>query len=269
MNILVTLDHNYLKQLKVMLYSLITTDKQSNFTVYVMNEALTAHDLQSVTKAIGTPRLKLVDLKVPTDFFSGAPITDRYPKEMYYRILAAQLLPKDLDRILYLDPDLVVLKPLTELYEMSFGRHYFIAASHVKMMVAAINQIRLGADEMENYINSGVMMINLEELRKHQNVQEVYDYIRSNKAKLILPDQDVIYGLYSKKIKLVDPEVYNMTERLLTAGMLKDDRAIKWVINNTAIVHYIGRNKPWKKNYVGQLGFLYHLFEHLLEIHFI
>ena len=266
-NILVTLDRNYLKYLKVMLYSLLFSDRQNEFNVYVMNETLTRRDLQGVEKAVDSPRLHLTDVKVSSESFKEAPVTDRYPKEIYYRILAAQLLPDKLDRILYLDPDLVVLKPLTELYEMSFDRNYFIAASHVNTFMAAINKMRLSADEMENYINSGVMLINLKLLRQHQDVAAVYEYIRQNRTKLVLPDQDVIYGLYSRKIKLVEPEIYNMTERLFTAAVLRDEMDMKWVVSNTTVVHYIGRNKPWKKRYKGQLAVFYYMYEQLQSRH--
>jgi len=265
MNILVTLDRNYLKPLKVMLFSLVTSDPDHDFDVYVMNDTLTAKDLAGVTRAVGSRRLRLIDVKVGDKFFAEAPLTSYYPKEMYYRILAAQILPKELDRILYLDPDLVVMRPLTPLYDMDFEHKYFIAASHVRTFMAALNKIRLRADEMENYINSGVMMINLDELRLHQDVTKVYEYIRANKAVLILPDQDVIYGLYSTKIKLVDPDVYNMTERLLAAGELSREKDIRWVVGNTAVVHYIGRNKPWKKNYVGKKAVFYYIYEDRME----
>ncbi len=32
---------------------------------------------------------------------------------------------------------------------------------------------------------------------------------------------------------------------------------LKWVTDNSAVIHYCGRNKPWKENYKGFLDVFY------------
>jgi lipopolysaccharide biosynthesis glycosyltransferase len=112
MNILVTLDSNYRDQLVVMLYSLLKSNKKTFFNVYVMNSSLTEDDFEYFSVHLNRDRLKIIDIKIDDSMFSGAHITDRYPREMYYRIFAAKYLPKDVDKIIYLDPDLVVINSL-------------------------------------------------------------------------------------------------------------------------------------------------------------
>ena len=113
MNLLVTLDRNYVPQLNVMLFSALQSDPAAFFDVYILHdEGLSASDL-TATRALlgqrGTLRLIHVDESGLTD----APTSDRYPKAIYYRIFAAKYLPHTLDRVLYLDPDLVVQKLFT------------------------------------------------------------------------------------------------------------------------------------------------------------
>ncbi len=62
--------------------------------------------------------------------FEDAPSTDRYPETIYYRLLAHEYLPKDLDRILYLDADILCLNDICPLYEMELGASLYAAASH-------------------------------------------------------------------------------------------------------------------------------------------
>ena len=69
-------------------------------------------------------------------------------------------------------------------------------------------------DDDSPYINSGVMLMNLGLLRREQSTDEVYSYIEEHKGKLLLPDQDIISGLYGEKIMPLDPVKYNMTEKL-------------------------------------------------------
>lgn len=262
MNILVTLDGNYREQLVVMVYSLLKSNKKIIFNIYVMNSSLTEDDFKYFSKHLNGDRIKIFDIKIDDSMLCGAPITDRYPREMYYRIFAAKYLPNDVDKIIYLDPDLVVINSLEELYNMNMGDYFFAAATHVYGPINLFNKIRLQMKE-DFYINSGVMLMNLKELRQHQNVKDVFKFIKKYKNFLILPDQDVISGLYSSKILPLDPYVYNMTEKLFTFkrfNMFHVD--MKWIKKNTAIIHYCGRNKPWKKNYKGKLDIFYLKFAH-------
>ena len=259
MNLLVTLDSGYIKVLSVMLKSVLMSNEDTDFTVYMLNSTLTKEDFDEVKNYLKTDRMTLVDLKAPENFLEGAPISNRYPKEMYYRIFAARFLPKEVDRVLYLDPDLIVRKSLKPLYEMDMGDNYFAAATHVGKILTGINAIRLEMEDEAPYINSGVMLMNIALLRQEQNFKSVYDYINEKKNLLFLPDQDVISAVYGDRIAKIDSYVYNMNDRLLLSPKcIKKGITADWVAENSTVIHYLGRNKPWKDSYVGLLGYMYH-----------
>lgn len=258
MNILVTLDRNYIPYLNVMLSSLINCDSEEYYHVYLMHNSLERCDVEITNRILGeNGQLHLI--RITEEQLGDAPTTDRYPHEIYYRIFAAKYLPTALDRVLYLDPDIIVNKSLRSLYDLDMGNNYFAAASHIGEFLHFINELRLDMDEAGPYINSGVMLINLEKLRAEQSYEEVFDYIREHHGKLILPDQDIISGLYGSKIIPLDPYCYNMTERLLAfQHTLPENRiSLEYVRENAAIIHYCGRNKPWKSGYIGKLNVFY------------
>lgn len=266
-HILVTLDRNYLKVLSVMLYSLSQSDPEGVYTVYVVNNTLTEEDFASLSALL--PRTELVNVQVPEDLLQNAPVSDRYPTEMYYRLFAARYLPQQLERILYLDPDLVVLHSLRSLYQIDFDGKLFAAASHIESRTfRELNRRRLHLSEHAKYLNSGVMMMNLALLRK-ESPQTILDYIQSHKATLLLPDQDVLNALYADRTVPLDPLVYNLGEKYLRLKNLHlppaEKLTLDWVRSNTAIVHYYGRNKPWKEHYRGSLGIFYHEWEQQLQ----
>lgn len=265
-HILVTLDRNYLKVLSVMLYSLSQSDPEGVYTVYVVNNTLTEEDFASLSALL--PRTELVNVQVSEDLLQNAPVSDRYPTEMYYRLFAARYLPQQLERILYLDPDLVVLHSLRSLYQIDFDGKLFAAASHIESRTfRELNRRRLHLSEHAKYLNSGVMMMNLALLRK-ESPQTIIDYIQSHKATLLLPDQDVLNALYADRTVPLDPMVYNLGEKYLRLKNLhlppQEKLTLDWVRSNTAIVHYYGRNKPWKEHYRGSLGIFYHEWEQQL-----
>lgn len=252
--ILVTINKNYIPPLVVMLRSLLRAEPEAEFSVYILHSSLDGSDIQRIELGVGSRRCSIHAILAEDTLLEDAPVTVRYPKEMYYRIFAARFLPEHLDRILYLDPDLVAINSIRPLFEMQMDEYLFAAASHVKGPIQKINEMRLAMEECTPYINTGVMLMNLKNLRREQDYGQVYQYIQKYRKRLLLPDQDVISGLYASRILPLDPYLYNMTERLF---LLRADaqcwRNLDWVRSNTIIIHYCGRNKPWKKNYKGKL----------------
>lgn len=263
MNILVTLNAGYLKQLTVMLFSLLKANPATSVSLYVLHTSLTETHFEKL-KRICPERLEIHSIVIPEEFLADAPTSGRYPVEMYYRIFAAQLLPETVDRILYLDPDLVVLNSLETLYTLEFGGNLFAAASHISSCskLNRVNDLRLSKPKGSSYVNSGVMMMNIDALRREQNEDEVFDYIEAHKSVLMLPDQDVLNAVYATRIMTVDHLRYNLSERCFQLYNLRPENweqpmTLDWVRQNTAIVHYCGRNKPWKENYIGNLNRFY------------
>lgn len=257
MNLLVTLDANYIPYLNVMLSSLTHSNPDVFFDVYLLHSSVTETDTLSTIEVLGE-KGKLIMINAEEKGLAGAPTTSRYPKEIYYRIFAAKYLPDTLDRVLYLDPDLIINGSLKELYALPMEEYYFAAASHTGPFMRKMNELRLNMDDDNPYINSGVMLMNLKLLRKEQNYDDVFRFIEKRKNLLILPDQDIISSLYGSKIYALDTYRYNMTEKLYQMhAPFEKELTLDWVRKHSVIIHYCGRNKPWKENYFGVLDVFY------------
>lgn len=265
-NILVTLDVGYLGPLTVMLRSLAASNPKSSFQVYILHSSLKQEHLDKLQDRLkGTPcRLQNIRVTEDAEALETAPITDRYPREMYYRLFAARYLPENLERILYLDPDILVINPVDELYNTPFEDCLFAACSHVHESLRRLNERRLHLPKGTPYINSGVMLLNLPLLRQVQRVEEIHRWLREHR-RLCLPDQDVISALYGDRIRLLDARKYNLGEKYYLSCRLrpfeqKEPMTLDWVRRNTVCIHYCGRNKPWKPHYTGELGIFYREF---------
>ena len=115
---------------------------------------------------------------------------------MYYRLLALLILPKSIKKILYLDPDILIINSIRPLWETELGNYIFAAASHVGVtgVINDINRARLRVDH--DYYNSGVMLMDLTKARSIVNVEEIFQCVREHKEELLLPDQDIFNYLY-------------------------------------------------------------------------
>jgi len=265
MNILVTLNSDYIKPLKVMLKSLFINNPGEHFSIYLMHSSLKKHelkDLKSFTEAEGS---SLINVDIDDKYFEDAPTLLHYTKEMYYRLLAFRFLPQSLDRILYLDPDILVINPIRELYDTPLDDFLFAAAYHDVIPVRGINKIRLNPYDIEAYYNSGVLLMNLKFQRMVINEKDIFDFVEKNRNKLIMPDQDILNALFSKQIKSIDEKFYNYDARRYRYYKLKTNRVwdMDHVIRNTVIIHFCGKRKPWKKDYAGTFHSLYKHYEKL------
>ena len=92
-------------------------------------------------------------------------------------------------------------------------------------------------------------------MRKEQNIQELNEYIIKNEKRLFLPDQDVLNALYGNKVIVIDNLKYNLSDRAIKRYNLTKRKKINrhWVDENAYIIHYYGKNKPWKDKYRGIL----------------
>lgn len=246
-----------------MLKSLFINNQDTCFEIYLMHASLKAKELEELYIYITMHGNNLSVIKVDDDCFENAPVLLHYTKEMYFRLLAYKLLPENLYRILYLDPDILVLNSIKELYEMELGNYLYAAAYRDKISVKKINKLRLFPYEIDAYYNSGVLLMNLEQLRIRADEQKIYNFMKKNYVRLIMPDQDILNVLYAKDIKSIDEKRYNYDARYynyykITSNGFYD---MEQVINFTVILHFCGKRKPWTKNYFGKFYSLYKHYE--------
>ena len=260
MNFLFTLDKNYIEPLKMCLLSIMRFPSKNGWNVYIITK--NTEDFNDFAGNMERLKegLKIHLIEADDSIFKGFPETVRYSKVVYYRIFASEFLPKNMDRVLYLDPDIIVINSLEELYNTNRDGYYYAACSHTKTFLNDVNRIRLGMKKNTPYINSGVMLMNLDELRRNQTIKEVFDYVKKYGKHFILPDQDIISALYGDKINLLDTLKYNISDRIIKMNNLNPKNEyidINWVWENSVIIHYYGENKPWKDDYNGILGRFY------------
>lgn len=245
-----------------MLRSLCHNNKGERIRLFVAHTGLTGDDLNKIRVSLDKDLCELVDMKLAVDRFPGLPHSDRWPPEACFRLFAAHFLPEDVDRLLYLDPDIIVLKPLRQLYDMDLRGNYYAAATHMVEITKPISRWRLGLPRSALYVNSGVLLMDLDLLRKEQKEEDVYSYYEKNKRRIQLYDQDILNGLYYDKTLHIDPLLYNLDDRYLTLYNLENPNpkkkvSLTWVLENTLILHFCGRKKPWNKGYKGRFAAQY------------
>lgn len=267
MKILVSLDENYLYQLQVLLTSIAINNPKEKIEIYLMHSGISASDLEGVERSCQSLGYRFFSIYVDASIFDDALETKRYPQEMYYRLLASYFLPKQIDRILYLDPDILVINALRPLWETDMQGNLFAAASHTSMKELSnnVNRLRLGTDH--DYYNSGVLLMDLKLCRKKIDPREVIDFSTTKRMSLLLPDQDILNAMFGDRILPLDDSIWNYDARKYNSYLTRSSGKIDvdWIFVNTVILHFCGRAKPWKPHYPYRFGLLYKHYEQLTQ----
>lgn len=263
-NILVTLDSHYIKALKIMLSSLFLNNPQESFTIYLLHSSLAKDEIHDIHQYIQKFKQNFTEINLIDSKFDNSPTHMHYTKEMYYRLLAQQYLPDDLDRILYLDPDVLVINSIHDLYWQNIDDYLYAAANHDVFKATELNKIRFyPIEKIDAYHNTGVLLMNLKRIREEVKEEEIFAFLEKYENLLILPDQDIFNALYAKKIKTLDEKYYNYDTRYFSIYKLTslNEWNMDKVMDNTVILHFCGKKKPWDPSYSGEFHSLYKHYE--------
>ena len=258
-NLLITFDENYAGPFLTMVRSLSVNNPGEQFRIYLLHSSIPQRKLDWLIDICTPMSIHLTPLKVNRSLFQTAPFSERYPQEMYYRLLAPCLLPDGLERVIYLDPDILIINSLRPLWEMDLGDSTFAAASHVGVMniMNGINRMRL--DTGHDYYNTGVILMDLKKARSLVKPNAVFNSVRTYAAELLLPDQDVFNYLYGAHTMPLEDEIWNYDTRYFSGYMFRSKGlyTMTWIMQNTVILHFCGKKKPWAEDYIKQFDALY------------
>ena len=231
---------------KTMLHS-FRRNNSEDVTVYLINRSLNSAELKKFRNYLQKYlRMDLVVIDVSTTAFDQLPLNDgRFSIEIYYRVIAQFLLPQTVDRIMWLDADIVICGTISDFYHQDFEGALLVACPDVDCEDKEILRIKenLGLSREHIYLNSGVLLLNIEALRKITDLQDIVQTAQSIAQYFVYPDQDLLNYLYTGRVKYCDQNQYNCQVKAF-------GKLTKYQCDQIAILHYAGHQKPWLFYYI-------------------
>ena len=111
---------------------------------------------------------------------------------IYYRLLLQNIIRNE-SKILYLDCDTLIYKDLKEVYNYNIRDFYYVGGYEGKPITKYGNNL-------SDFINSGVMLINLDKLRNDNIFDKIIEFLKQNNNTLNFLDQDAINVVCNKKL---------------------------------------------------------------------
>ncbi len=240
-SIAVTIDENYARHFGVMLMSMMDKTR-SEIDVYVLFDHFSEETFEKLN-AIADRFNGLILLYRPIDNaqFENLHLTRHFPSICYYRFQLGSVLPEQVTRVIYLDPDIIVTDDIQKLWGVEQGNKWLSAVPFSSRRLSI-----LGLSKSAGYFNSGVLLMNLTEWRKLNLEKACFSKARELGKVLVNPDQDVLnvvckgnWGRLSLRWNMINGFFSRRALDVWSAEEIHEAKA------NKGIIHFTGSCKPW------------------------
>ena len=187
-------------------------------------------------------------IEAQNELFEGLKYVEKFPLELYYKLIPHVAVPDNVDRIIFLDVDMVVDGNLEEVYNKEFPEGCcFFACRGVKPFIRHYIQ-----GVKNNYINSGFLLANLKELRKRNITIDTYKECISNKKQTYYEEELFNKTLINGEVNYLFPFDYNYNvgaDKYYTEYARNNNIEMKKIVRH--YLRYYNRKfgkylKPWE-----------------------
>ncbi|MBR3627655.1 MAG: glycosyltransferase family 8 protein [Elusimicrobia bacterium] len=241
-NICFSTDNNYIKPLYSSITSILkNADIDTDLNIFILENDLSDKNKNILLNLKTIKECEIKFIKIETTLISDLPDfkenLNYISKTSFFRFFVADLL-KDIDKIIYLDCDIIVLSDLKSLFIQDIQNNYIAAVEDIGYYCNLSKHKYL--KNFDFYINAGVLLINLQ-IWRQKKLSLTLSNIGKQKIKdFIFLDQDILNVVCKNKIKLLDFS-YNVQTDCLKKGILSKHpkkKRIKEDIKKTKIIHY-------------------------------
>lgn len=255
-------DNKFAEILGVSLVSLYENNTDfSNIDVYVIDENISEENkekLQSIPANYNRNPISWLHCPNLNNLLNRNIATDRGSLSQFSRLLIGSLLPKELDRVLSLDCDIVINKNLHELWELDLKDKTVAALSDCFSKYYREN---IGLSHESIMFNPGVFLVDLNKWRSENVEDKLLSYLKEKKGIVQQSDLGVLNHVLSNDCYVIDPKFnavtiffdFNyqeiLTYRKPTIEFYSED-IINTAINHPYIIHYTSSflsKRPWMK----------------------
>ena len=245
-NVCFSCDDNYVQHMAVAIASiLLNSSIQDTYNFYIMDGGISSENKDKLQELRSIRDFGLFFIIMDNNMFKDCPMTN-YVKYItiptYYRFKIASLFP-DLDKILYMDCDMVVKADLAELYLTNIDDYYMAAVPEAEYYT---HHERLEIFGDNYYCNAGLLLININKWREDNIEQKLFDYAKAPLHEIIYQDQDILNDVLKYNI-LYLPIKWNLQH----STTVNEDAYIyrkkeqKYAVLHPSVIHFTSPLKPW------------------------
>lgn len=242
------IDSNYVMQCCTTLVSVMYNNQDEQISFHIISNNMSQENKNAIRGEIKKFSQSVFFYDILSKDLSSYSIYGNSHISMatYYRLLVADILPKNIHKLIYLDCDLVVNGSIKEFWNIDVSR-YAVAAVEDMWSGKLDNYTRLSYSQEFTYFNAGVLLINVDYWKQLDISHISMEYAQQHPDSLIFNDQDVLNALLHDK-KLLIPFRWNIQDGFLRKKKRIRPQALPVLmeeLKHPVIIHYTGHRKPW------------------------
>ena len=247
-HVLCSTDDNFAQHCGVMMCSLFSVGVNTHYIVHILEAGLSEENKQKLT-SIG-------DMFQQDVIFHY--VDKRYSEELkvhqdcnvsnaaYYRLYVSSIITDtSIDKILYLDCDVVINRDILDIFELDMTDYYVAAVRDVKNPIRENHQLSIGFSYQDRYFNSGILLLNLKKWRSDR-IQETLVLKAKQLNSKTYPDQDPLNAVFRNKWLELPPSWNRFNVVKYEDVYFKNKADELEYIYNPRIIHFASpAARPW------------------------
>ena len=249
MNIVLSSDNNYVQHCCTTMTSILFNNKDVRF--FLFTEGLTQENEQLIKNQVAELGGKLSICKIDSSHVQKFPMPKTQSSHIsiatYYRLFVEMVLPKNLDRVIYMDCDIIVRESLDDLYGLDISEKAVAAVYQNNEWALGNGSFeRLNIPQSYGYFNAGVLMINLNYWREHDVTDRLFAFIRDHYDSIRAHDQDTLNAVLYEEVVGISNK-WNYLPIFLEEGSHSFPDSVDYSKPiDPIVIHYVYRPKPWE-----------------------
>ena len=244
-NIACVIDDGFTPFCGIMLTSLFENNKHTKVNVYVLFTKLRDSNKESLINIAHKYNSRIYFCLIDEKLLKDCILTNNSYISLatYYKLFFTIVLPKNIDKILYIDSDIIINKSLVDLYNTDIDNYALGAVDETLYGDHTDDLFRLSYDSQYRYFNAGVLLLNLKYWRNNNLAECFIKYAHNYPERIKYHDQDVLNAVLHDKWLALDYK-WNVMSFAYQKDFYATHANLQFV-SNPAIIHYTCTPKPW------------------------
>ncbi|WAL58312.1 glycosyltransferase family 8 protein [Thermocoleostomius sinensis] len=250
-------DDFYAMPLGVTVYSaLANLSHDCYLKLFVLDDGIRNANKRKLAASLDADRVTIEWIQPPIKQIKQ--ICDRsaspYPKSAYLRLLLPDIVPDEVEKVIYLDTDIVVTGNLETLWNLEIDNQALLAVQDpVHRFVNQAHHLKSfdlntwGITSEHRYLNSGVLVMNLNKWRSEKLADRIMNFM-SQHSELLFPDQDGLSIILANDWGELEPR-WNQVHVVHSFSSWRESpyhqEMFENVLHHPYVIHFTSRPKPW------------------------
>lgn len=256
MNIAFCIDEKYIPYCGISIISLLENNTNEDIIIHIVGTDISENNKNKILELAKkyNAKIKFYEENILEQYDFSLYGSEYISLSAYTRLFLAEILPLNIDKVIYLDADIIINGSLLSLWKTDIENYSVLGCIDSYALDSELYK-KLGYKEEYGYINSGVLFINLKYWRENNVTNKFINYYKNNIDKIEHHDQDIINGTLFDTIKYL-PIKYNVIDHFFRRKAFIPEKyrdEARRAIENPIIIHFTTSQKPWLKGCVHPL----------------